>query len=57
MQIGHDAETLDIQSLDIAYSLEAHQYLGQQRSKQQYPVLQLKQNTELWPQPTVKLSS
>jgi hypothetical protein len=38
MQIGHDVETLDDQSLDIIYSLEAHQYLRKRKSKQQYPI-------------------
>jgi hypothetical protein len=55
MQIGHNAEILDVQLQDIVYFLETHQYLERRRSKQQYPVLQLKQNIELWPQPAVKL--
>ena len=49
MQIRYDVEAFKVQSLDTIYSLEAHQYLGKQRNKQQYLVLQLKHNTELLP--------
>jgi Ser/Thr protein kinase RdoA (MazF antagonist) len=34
MQIEHDVETLDVQSLEIVNSLESHQYLGKRISKQ-----------------------